>query len=77
LEHFKGKHVRIYPSQDKTGIEAKDKWANQLHAAGARKIEFFNFSAFQSMDGHAVKDLSEFNRLKLAGQDFTERSILP
>ena len=77
LEHFKGKHVRIYPSQDKTGIEARDKWGNQLHAAGARKIEFFNFSAFQSIDGHAVKDLCEFNRLKLAGQDFTERSILP
>jgi hypothetical protein len=77
LEHFKGKHVRIYPSQDKAGIEARDKWGNQLHAAGARKIEFFNFSVFQSIDGHAVKDLCEFNRLKLGGSDFAERHILP
>ena len=77
LELFKGKHVRIYPSQDKAGIEARDKWIKQLQLAGARKIEQFNFSAFQSVDGHAVKDLCEFNRLKLTGGDFAERTILP
>ena len=76
-ELFQGKHVRIYPRQDKVGIEAKDKWVKQFQAAGARKIELFNFSAFQSIDGHAVKDLCEFNRLKLGGQDFSERTILP
>jgi len=77
LQHFKGKHVRIYPSQDKAGIEARDRWVKQLRAAGASKIELFNFSAFQSMDGHAVKDLCEFTRLKLGGSEFGERTILP
>ena len=77
LEHFKGKHVRMYPSQDKAGIEAKDKWGKQLQAAGARNLEVFNFSAFQSIEGHAVKDLCEFTRLKLAGSEFAERTILP
>ena len=77
LEHFKGKHVRIYPRQDEAGIEARDKWVKQLQAAGAHKIELFNFSAFQSAEGRVVKDLCEFNRLKLGGSDYSERTILP
>jgi len=77
LELFNGKHVRIYPSQDKAGIEARDKWLKQLQAAGPRELDVFNFSAFQSSEGHAVKDLCEFTRLKQAGCEFSERTILP
>jgi hypothetical protein len=30
LEHFKGKHVRIYPCCDKAGIDAAIRWKEQL-----------------------------------------------
>ena len=76
LEHFRGRHVRIYPHIDKAGINAAGKWQKQLQDAGARKVDFFNFSAFPSSGG-SVKDLCEFNRLTLAGSDLIERSILP
>lgn len=77
LEHFKGKHVRIYPHMDEAGIKAAGRWQKQLQEAGARKVDFFNFSAFHSSQGSCVKDLCEFNRLKVAGSDFIERTILP
>jgi hypothetical protein len=48
-----------------------------LLEAGASKATFFNFAAFKSSEGHAVKDLCEFNRLKLGGSDFVPESILP
>jgi hypothetical protein len=77
LEHFKGRHVRIYPCRDKEGIAVAGTWQQQLKDAGAKKVDFFNFGAFQSSEGRAVKDLCEFNRLKLAGSDFNEGKILP
>lgn len=76
LEHFKGKHVRIYPHIDRAGISAAGKWQKQLQEVGARKVDFFNFSAFPS-GGGSVKDLCEFNRLTLAGSNLIERSVLP
>ncbi len=77
LQHFKGKHVRIYAAVDKAGIEARDRWGRQLQSAGASKVDLFNFNAFKSPEGRAVKDLCEFNRLKLGCSDFVERTILP
>ena len=77
LEHFRDKHVRIYPHMDQAGIKAADKWQKQLQEAGASKVDFFDFSAFQSSQGSSVKDLCEFNRLYVAGSDFNERTILP
>ena len=77
LDHFKDKHVRIYPHMDQAGIKAADRWQRQLQEAGASKVDFFDFSAFQSSKGSSVKDLCEFNRLHTAGSDFNERTILP
>jgi len=77
LEHFKGKHVRVYPAGDQTGIDAAGRWQKQLQDAGAQKIDFFKFSAFKGSDGQVVKDLCEFNRLKVGGGEFAESRILP
>lgn len=77
LERFKGKHVRIYPCCDEAGIDAAIRWQKQLQEAGAKKVDGLNFGALKSSEGREVKDLCEFNRLKLAGQEFTERTILP
>ena len=77
LSHFKGKHVRIYPSLDKAVIKASESWPGQLHKAGARKVEIFNFPAFRSFEGNWAKNLVEFNRLKLARSGYSERTILP
>lgn len=72
VEHFQGKHVRIYPHTDQAGIRAAGKWQRQLNDAGARKVDFYNFGEFQ------MKDLCEFNRLRMtAGGSLTERTILP
>jgi hypothetical protein len=77
LQHFKGKHVRIYPCCDKAGMDAAARWQEQLQEVGAKKVDGFNFAALKSPDGRAVKDLCEFARLKLGGSDFAERTILP
>jgi hypothetical protein len=77
LQHFKGKHVRIYPHLDEAGRKAAGEWQKQLQDAGAKKVEFLNFAAFRTNDGHFANDLCEFNRLKLGGSDFAERNILP
>lgn len=62
---------------DEAGIRAAGRWQKQLQDAKARKVDFFNFSAFHSSQGSCVKDLCEFNRLKVAGSDLIERNILP
>ena len=77
LEHFRGKHVRIYPCLDKAGINTVRGWEKQLHGADLKKLDMFNFGAVKSTEGQAVKDLCEFARLKCAGSDFVERNILP
>jgi len=77
LEHFKGKHVRIYACFDKPGLDAAIRWQKQLQEAGAKKVDGFNFGTFKSAEGHAVKDLCEFTRLNLGGSEFAERTILP
>jgi len=76
VHHFRGKHVRIYPHVDDAGIKGAGRWQQQLKQAGARKVDFFNLSVF-SNQGSSVKDLCDFNRLKSAGGEFIERTILP
>jgi hypothetical protein len=71
LEYFKGKQVRIYPHSDEPGIKAAGKWQKQLKEAGVGKLDFYNFGAFN------LKDLCEFNRLRMAGSALNERNILP
>lgn len=76
-EHFKGKRVCIYPHSDEAGIKGAARWMKQLTDAGAINVEFFNFSAFHSIEGGVVKDLCEFNQLHMAGKECGERGILP
>lgn len=77
LIHFKGRHVRIYPHLDAAGIKAAEKWQATLLAAGASKVDFFNFAAVKSSAGSCVKDLCQFNQLQVAGSEAMEGSILP
>lgn len=60
LPYFKGKHVRIFPHIDKTGIEGAAKWKAQLRAAGAAKVDVFDFSRHHKPNGEVIGDLYEF-----------------
>jgi hypothetical protein len=42
LPYFKGKHVRIIPHSDESGLETGIKWANQLLGVGDVKVDFIN-----------------------------------
>ncbi|MEI8287908.1 MAG: hypothetical protein WCH99_00430 [Verrucomicrobiota bacterium] len=62
IDFFKGKKVRIFPHQDKPGVDAAERWENQLYKAGAKHVDFFNFRAFEFAAGSCVKDLCDFNQ---------------
>jgi hypothetical protein len=64
VNHFKGKHVRIFPHPDKTGLQGAARWQEQLTRAGAR-VDVFDFSRYERVDNQPVKDLEDFE-LRLA-----------
>ena len=57
-----GKSVRIFPHADLPGIDAAERWQQQLNAAKANRVDFFNFRAFEFAAGVEVKDLCDFNQ---------------
>lgn len=61
LPMFKGRQVRIYPHQDKDGggMEAAQRWAEDVHKAGADRIDFFTFDGIHKRDGSAATDLND------------------
>ncbi len=61
LKLFKGRHVRIFPHNDADGggVEAGQRWAEQVHEAGAESIDGFDFSNLARIDGKPVSDLND------------------
>jgi hypothetical protein len=57
LPYFNGKRVRIFPHHDTPGIDAVERWHNQLIAARALSVDFFNFYSFDK----DLKDLCDYN----------------
>jgi len=57
LPYFNGKRIRIFPHQDTAGITAAERWGNQLIAARATSVDYFNFHAFSG----DLKDLCDYN----------------
>ena len=75
LPHFIGKTVRIFPHSDQPGIDAAERWQKQLLNAGAARLDFFNFRAFEIAAGPELNDLCDFNQQRgLAG--FKQQRIL-
>jgi hypothetical protein len=73
--HFAGRSVRMYPHSDQPGIDAAERWHEQLISAKASKVDFFNFRAFEVGAGVELKDLCDFNQQRgLAG--FNQQRIL-
>ncbi|NBR88057.1 MAG: hypothetical protein EBS84_21245 [Proteobacteria bacterium] len=55
LSHFHNKRVRMFPHYDPAGLNAAQKWTEQLTGIAAN-IDYFQFSDFP-----AVKDLADLN----------------
>ncbi|MFN7139291.1 MAG: hypothetical protein ACK4UN_08130 [Limisphaerales bacterium] len=64
LPHFKGKIVRIFPHVDANGagIKGAEKWRRQIIAAGATRVDLFDFSPYRRRKGERVCDFYEFTR---------------
>jgi hypothetical protein len=60
---FAGKRVRIAVHSDNQGREAGERWARQLYAAGATRIDGFHFDGLTKLDGQPVEDLADFATL--------------
>lgn len=79
LEFFAGKTVRIYPHQDKAGLEAARRWQKQLRAADADRVDIYDFGGLVRADDQPVNDLNDFMRIGTA--DFAAnpglQTILP
>jgi hypothetical protein len=68
LPYFKSKHVRICPHLDDAGLQAAARWQEQLIKAHVKRVDFFNFRAFEITAGNSIKDLCDFNQQRgLAG----------
>jgi hypothetical protein len=63
LQMFAGKRVRIAVHSDNQGREAGERWARQLYAAGATRIDGFHFDGLTKLDGQPVEDLADFATL--------------
>lgn len=60
LPFFKEKFVRIFPHSEGAGLKGAVKWQSQLLAAGAARVDVFDFSAYRKADGSPVNDFWEF-----------------
>ena len=80
LSEFRGKTVRLFPHADEEGLRAAERWATALRAAGAARVDGFDFSGLSLTDGTPGKDLNDYLR---CGADAWEaypkfrNSILP
>ncbi|MBL9167665.1 MAG: SGNH/GDSL hydrolase family protein [Verrucomicrobiales bacterium] len=63
LPYFRGKRIRLFPHADKEGVNGAAKWVKQLRAAGAAKVDLFDFGAYTKRDDSPVKDLYDFRDL--------------
>lgn len=63
LPLFAGRHVRIAVHADKEGREAGERWARELHHAGASCVDGFHFDRLIMPNGCAVKDLADYATL--------------
>jgi hypothetical protein len=52
-------HVRFFPHLDQAGSIAAYRWASQLKAAGASKLDAFSFAGLLRADGKFVNDLND------------------
>ncbi len=61
LPLFKGRYVRIMPHADEDGggMEAAERWAEQIGEAGAKSVRGFDFSGLTRKDGKTVSDLND------------------
>ena len=59
LQHFAGKHVRIFADADVRVQEAGQTWARQLAGAGV-PVSGYSFAGLVQSDGSPVKDLNDF-----------------
>ena len=59
LPCFGGKHVRIYPHTDESGMSAARQWAAQIKEAGAAVVDAFDLSGFITKAGKPGKDLAD------------------
>ena len=75
LPYFTGKSIRIFPHLDEAGVAAAERWRNQLVAARAKKVDFFNFQAIETVAGSAIKDLCDFNLARGAAGLSTQRLL--
>jgi hypothetical protein len=66
LQFFKGKTIRIYPHQDKAGLEAARRWQRQLRAADADRVDIYDFGGLVRADGQPVNDLNDFLQISLS-----------
>lgn len=60
---FKGKFVRIFAHAEGAGLKGAAKWQPQLQAAGAARVDVFDFSVYRKGDGSRVNDLWDFVHL--------------
>ena len=63
LPIFKGKFVRIFAHAEGAGLKGAAKWQPQLQAAGAARVDVFDFSVYRKGDGSRVNDLWDFVHL--------------
>lgn len=75
LPMFTGKRVRILCHADEAGRRAAQRWAEQLLSVGG-KVDGFDFSGLERVDGKPAKDLNDCLLLNADGFSQTER-ILP
>jgi hypothetical protein len=76
LEYFQGRHVCIYPDNDKAGLAAFRRWSSQLSLV-TENITVFDLRCFQRPDGQPVKDLGELFALMNSGDVGQATSLLP
>ena len=62
LNLFAGKRVRIYPHNDKPGLDAAKRWTVQLEHVGAT-VDAFSFNGLRKADGSPVNDLNDATQI--------------
>jgi hypothetical protein len=73
LPFFQGKRVRIFVHEDARGMEAAERWSDQL-AGIASKIDGFEFSDLITREGSPVTDLNDMLK-SVCGND-KDREII-